>query len=297
MPDRVYKYVVVDVFTETPFEGNQLGVFPDAQGLDDATMQTLARELNLSETVFLLPPSLPGAAARVRIFTPGVEMDFAGHPTIGTAFALCALGRIPEGAAGFGLEENVGLVPIRLERRADPFLAWLRTPPIAFGRVYDRAGCAAALGFGVDDLLPEVPVQVLSAGNPFLYVPLREPAQVDQAELDVRTLERVAPGFAASGVFVFARTPGGVYARMFAPMSGIREDPATGSATGPLAAYLVANGLIECREGLQFTSEQGTKMKRRSLIQVMLHTTNGKLESVEIGGSAVRVIEAAVSLG
>jgi trans-2,3-dihydro-3-hydroxyanthranilate isomerase len=194
------------------------------------------------------------------------------------------------------LEENVGLVPIRLERRSDPFVGWLRTPPVSFGEVYDADACAAALGLGPDDLAPGLPAQVVSAGNPFLYVALRDPATVDRAELDVRTFERIAPGFAATGVYVFALAPNGVYARMFAPMSGIREDPATGSATGPLAAYLVANGSIECREGLRFSSEQGTKMQRRSLIQVMLHTTNGALDGIEIGGSAVRVIQAEVAL-
>jgi trans-2,3-dihydro-3-hydroxyanthranilate isomerase len=296
VPQRIYSYQVVDVFTETPFEGNQLAVFPDADGLSSAEMQTLARELNLPESAFVLTPRLPEALARVRIFTPVAEMEFAGHPTIGTAYLLTMLGRVPPGASGFGLEENVGLVPIRLERRSDPFVGWLRTPPVSFGEVYDADACAAALGLGPDDLAPGLPAQVVSAGNPFLYVALRDPATVDRAELDVRTFERIAPGFAATGVYVFALAPNGVYARMFAPMSGIREDPATGSATGPLAAYLVANGSIECREGLRFSSEQGTKMQRRSLIQVMLHTTNGALDGIEIGGSAVRVIQAEVAL-
>lgn len=296
MPQRIYSYHVVDVFTQTPFEGNQLAVFPDADGLSSTEMQTLARELNLSESAFVLTPRLPEALARVRIFTPAAEMEFAGHPTLGTAYLLTLLGRVPAGADGFGLEENIGLVPIRLERRSDPFAGWLRTPPVSFGEVFDAAACAAALGLGPGDLAPGLPAQSLSAGNPFLYVPLRDPGTVDRAELDVRALERLAPGFAANGVYVFARTTAGVYARMFAPMSGIREDPATGSATGPLAAYLVANGSIPCREGLRFSSEQGTKMQRRSLIQVMLHTTNGELDGIEIGGSAVRVIQAEVAL-
>jgi trans-2,3-dihydro-3-hydroxyanthranilate isomerase len=296
VPQRIYSYQVVDVFTETPFEGNQLAVFPDADGLSSAEMQTLARELNLPESAFVLTPRLPEALARVRIFTPAAEMEFAGHPTIGTAYLLTMLGRVPPGASGFGLEENVGLVPIRLERRSDPFVGWLRTPPVSFGEVYDADACAAALGLGPDDLAPGLPAQVVSAGNPFLYVALRDPATVDRAELDVRTFERIAPGFAATGVYVFALAPNGVYARMFAPMSGIREDPATGSATGPLAALDRAIGHEISREGLRFSSEQGTKMQRRSLIQVMLHTTNGALDGIEIGGSAVRVIQAEVAL-
>ncbi len=296
MPSRAYEYLVVDVFTETPFEGNQLGVFPDAQGLSDEEMQTIARELNLAETSFVLPPASPSAAARARIFTPAVEMPFAGHPTIGTAYALCALERIPAGAGSFVLEEKIGPISIRLERRADPFMAWLKTPPIRFEAQFDRAACAAALGLGPGDLLGEAPAEVASAGNPFLFVALRDPATVDRAELEVGGIERAAPGFAANGVFVFAPTPQGVYARMFAPMSGIREDPATGSATGPLAAYMVKHGLLEAREGARILSEQGVKMRRRSHIHALLHVRDGALDYVEVGGSAVGVIEARITL-
>jgi trans-2,3-dihydro-3-hydroxyanthranilate isomerase len=271
-------------------------VFPDAGGLSDDEMQSLARELNLSETSFVLPAVVPGNAARVRIFTPTSEMKFAGHPTIGTAYALCALGRIPADVTTFVLEENIGPVPIRLERRAGPFLAWLQTPPIRFGASYDREACALALGLGTGDLLGDYPAQVVTAGNPFLFVALRDPSAVDRAELDVRGLERAAPWFSASGVFIFAPVPAGVYARMFAPMSGIREDPATGSATGPLAVYLVEHGLIEKRDGLRFVNEQGSKMQRRSLIHALLHVDGDTLRTVEIGGSAVKVIEATVEL-
>jgi len=278
--------MVVDVFTEVAFRGNPLAVFPDASGLGGDEMQTLARELNLSETSFVLPAASPENAARVRIFTPVAELEFAGHPTIGTAYALCALGRIPAGAESFVLEE----------RRADPFLAWLRTPPIRFEARYDRIACAQALGLDAGDLLGDYPAQVVNAGNPFLFVALRDPATVDRAELDLRRIERAAPSFGANGVFVFAPVASGVYARMFAPMSGIREDPATGSATGPLAAYLVEYGLIEKRDGLHFINEQGTKMLRRSLIHALLHVRDGNLVTVEIGGSAVKVIEAAVEI-
>jgi trans-2,3-dihydro-3-hydroxyanthranilate isomerase len=283
------------VFTDVPFEGNQLAVFPDAAGLSDEEMQTLARELNLAESSFVFTAADPQHAAKLRIFTPNVEMPFAGHPTIGTAYALTALGRIPATAAQFTLEENVGPIAIRLESR-DPFMAWLTTPPIRFEQTYDRSACADALGLGAGDLLRDLPAQVVSAGNPFLFVPLRDAAAVDRAELDVRALERAAPSFGASGIFIFAPTNGGVYSRMFAPMSGIREDPATGSATGPLGAYLARYGLIEHRDGARFISEQGVKMKRRSLLHGLLHVHDGRLETVEVGGSAVKVISATVEL-
>ncbi len=288
---RPYRSLVVDVFTEVPFFGNPLAVFPDAHGLSDDAMQTIARELNLSETSFVFAPLDARNAARLRIFTPGREVDFAGHPTIGTAFALVSLERVPASANDFVLEENVGPVPIRLERRADPFLAWLRTPPIAFGAKYDRAQAAAMLGLTAADLLGVLPVQEAGAGNPFIYVPLRDRAAVDKAELEVGALLRLGPDSAASGVFVFAPVESGVYARMFAPRSGIREDPATGSATGPLGAYLVEYGLLERRDGLRFTNEQGTKMQRRSFIHGRLNVAGGVLESVDVGGSAVRVSE------
>jgi trans-2,3-dihydro-3-hydroxyanthranilate isomerase len=259
-------------------------------------MQTLARELNLSETSFVFAPEDASAAARLRIFTPGTEMPFAGHPTIGTAYALVVLGRIPEGTASFTLAENVGPIAIRLERRAGPFLAWLVTPNVSFGASFERAPVASALGLDEADLLPERPLQLVSAGNPFLYVPLLDAARVDRCALDARAIERILQGTPATGVFVFAPTPGGVYARMFAPTAGVPEDPATGSATGPLGAYLAEYGFIEKRDGVRFTNEQGVKMRRRSLIHGILHVRDGKLETVEVGGSAVRVIEASVSV-
>lgn len=295
MPSRSYAYKVVDVFTETPFEGNPLAVFPDAGGLSDSEMQAVAGELNLSETSFVFPAGREGAAAALRIFTPRTEVPFAGHPTIGTAFALCRLGRIPADAAGFVLDERVGPVPVRLESTA-PFRAWLRTPPIDFGPTYDAAACAAALGLAGDDLLDGAPVQTVSAGNPFLFVPLRTEAAVDRASLASGAIERAAPGVAANGVFVFTPRPGGAYSRMFAPMAGIVEDPATGSATGPLAAYLVAYGLCERREGLRLLSEQGVKMGRRSHVHAIIHLEGDALGSIEIGGSAVEVISGTVTL-
>src|SRR5271165_4356904 len=295
-PARSYRYFVVDVFTEVQFRGNPLAVFPEAKDLSSDEMQALARELNLSESSFVFAPRDARSAARVRIFTPWKELDFAGHPTIGTAFALVTLGRIPPADTAFVLEENIGPVPIRLERRAGPFLAWLSTPPITLGAIVDRARSAAALGLETAALLGEYPVQLAGAGNPFLYVPLRDAAAVDRAALDARALAGLVPANALNGVFLFAPAPNGVYARMFAPMSGITEDPATGSATGPLGAYLVEHGLIERRDGLSFVNEQGTAMGRQSFIHAKLRVREGNLETVEVGGSAVTVMEGNVTL-
>ena len=294
MPERSYPYVVVDVFTDVPFAGNPLAVFPDARGLSDDEMQMLARELNLSESAFVFPPRDSSSAAKLRLFTPGKEIPFAGHPTIGTSFVLVERGRA--GGASFVLEENVGPIAVRVERAADPFMAWLSTPPIRFEQTLDAEAAARTLGLERGDLLDGAPPQVVSAGNPFFYVALRERAAVDRAELDVRAFQRLLPDPDVNGVFIFAPTEGGVYSRMVAPMSGVREDPATGSATGPLGAYLAEYGLIEARDGARFTSEQGVQMKRRSLLHGLLHYRNGTLQTVEVGGSAVHVIDATVAL-
>ena len=154
-----FEYFLVDVFTKNPLEGNALAVFPDARRLDDATMQAIAREMNLSETTFVFPPTHAKFAARVRIFTPNYEMVFAGHPTIGTASVIQRKGLVPRGEAAFVLEENVGGVPVRIEAGDNP-LIWLRTPSIERGMQFDRAVCAAALGLDERDLLPDVPCEL-----------------------------------------------------------------------------------------------------------------------------------------
>ncbi len=292
---RTFRYLVVDVFTETALDGNPLAVFPDAPGVDGATMQRIARELNLSETVFVSAPDAPGALASVRIFTPMQELRFAGHPTIGTAFVLTELGRVPPDAQSIVLSEGVGPVPVRLERRADPFLGWLRTPPITFGRTFGPEACARALGLSPSALL-NVPPQIVSAGNPFLFVALRDPGLVDSVALDLADLERVVPPAETTGHFVFAPAEGGAYSRMFAPRAGIAEDPATGSGTGPLAAYMTRYGLVPMRDGGRFTSTQGVHMGRPSRLHVILHVRAESLEYVEVGGSAVRLIDARLTL-
>lgn len=161
---RSYRYRVVDVFTDRPLEGNPLAVFPDASGIDDATMQGIARELNLSETAFIVPSTRPDCCLGVRIFTPTREMLFAGHPTIGTAFVALDEGFVPAGSDSFVLDEKIGPVPIRVEPGERP-LIWLTTPPIHFGETCEHTLCAQALGLDRKDLLDIVPQQV-SAGNP-----------------------------------------------------------------------------------------------------------------------------------
>ena len=284
-----HRYRVVDVFTDRPPEGNALAVFPDPAELDDALMQRIARELNLSETTFVRPPTRADCAARVRIFAPARELPFAGHPTIGTAWVLLAEGRVAGAREHFALEVGVGPVAVRVEAGARP-LIWLTTPPIREGRAFDRALCATALGLEPADLLDVTP-QLLDAGNPSLLVALRDRATVDRAWLDAAGMRSLkVAGDTPFCIFVFAPTPEGAYSRMFAPDYGIPEDPASGSSTGPLAAFMLRHGLRPAG-GSRFVSEQGTKMGRRSLLHVEIRG-----DRIDVGGHVTPVADATLSL-
>ena len=289
----VVDYRIVDVFTQTPLEGNALAVFYDATGLDDATMQKIARETNLSETTFVFPAERSGSAARVRIFTPVKEMMFAGHPTVGTAWVLRDVGRIAKDRRRFVLDENIGPVDVRVD---DEALIWRRTPPIRTSRDYDPALCAAAVGLEPGDVLDNVPCQNVSAGNPAVFIALRDKAAVDGAEVDTVALRRLlADEPEPACLFVFTPTDEGAYSRMFANDFGIVEDPATGSATGPLAAFMMAHGLVRSADGTRFVSEQGTKMGRRSILHVLVDGERGE-RGIEIGGHVAPLASATLTL-
>lgn len=289
-------YHVVDVFTTTPLEGNALAVFPDASDVDSATMQRIARELNLSETTFVLPAESSPDGVRVRIFTPAAELPFAGHPTIGTAYILRRLGIVPHHLQRFVLSENVGPVPIRVDGGDDPIL-WLTTPPIRKLGELGRERCARALSLAADRLVPGVPCEILSAGNPIAFVAVRDSAAVDDARVDSAMLLDLLRGTKNRVcVFVFAPTEAGAYSRMFAPLLGVPEDPATGSATGPLAAFMMKHGLVSSADGTRLISEQGVKMGRRSLLHVLVGGEHGS-RAIEVGGNVVHVAEATMHLG
>ena len=290
-----YRYRVVDVFTKNALEGNPLAVFPSGSGIEDRTMQKIAKELNLSETVFILPATKREAAAKLRIFTPSYEMAFAGHPTVGASFVILDEGVVAHGTKRFLLEENVGLVPIRVEESggdgARPRI-WLTTPRIEFEQVVDRTLCAKALGLDADDLLDSRP-QVVSAGNPTIFIPLKTKEAVDRAWLDRSgSLELRGSDPRPLCAFVFTPTEEGAYSRMFAPEHGVVEDPATGSATGPLAAYMAKNGLTSSKA---FISEQGTKMGRRSLLHVEIRG-EGSGQKIDVGGYVTPLVEATMTL-
>ena len=299
MAARSYPFVQVDVFTDRIFGGNPLAVFLNGDGLSNEEMQRIAREMNLSETTFLFPPEAPEHTARVRIFTPGNELPFAGHPTIGTAYVLATRGLAPTGATSLVLEEGIGSIPVRLEGAAQaPTFLWMAhgrarfEPPVS-----KRAAVAAALSLAESDLLDGAPIESGTTGVPHLYVALRDRDRVDRAVLRMEALLEVC-GPAVPAVFVFAPDGlGRVYSRMFAPHTvNIPEDPATGSASGPLGAYLVRHGLAPDGEDARIVSEQGTKMGRQSFVHIAVRSVGGRIAAIEVGGSAVPVLEGTLTL-
>lgn len=292
------RYVRLDVFTDEPFAGNPLAVFLDAPPLPPARMQQIANELALPETTFVRPPETPGTDARVRIYTPHRELPMAGHPTIGTTFALADAGRLAPGRDAVTLGLGVGPTPVRLEW--DPSrlrFAWMQQALPAFGpAIADRAAVAAALGLAPDALAgAQLPVEVASSGVPFLYVPLASRAAVDAAILDRTALVGLlrAAGLEELPVYLFAPEPAGTaacaYSRMFAPLFGIPEDPATGGANGPLAAYLVRHGLVRPGTTAPLVNLQGVRMGRPSRIHLSVRFEAEALTEVWIGGAAVIV--------
>ncbi len=277
---------VVDVFTDKALTGNQLAVVLDGRGLSTDLMQRIAREMNFAETTFVLPPDDPAHAARVRIFTPGSELPFAGHPTIGTAWVLHDEGRT-EGLE-FVLEEGVGPVHVRGETVHGQARFWMSHPPVVFGEVVEaRHQFATAIGLGADDLVPDVPIQSATTGVAFWYAALRDPETVDRAI-------RGTFGPPHQAVFVFAvAQPGLLYSRMFAgDVLGIGEDPATGSASGPLGAFAVKYGLVERAPKVSLVSEQGTKMGRQSFIYIEVgYGDNPDIpDRIEVGGGVMPVV-------
>jgi trans-2,3-dihydro-3-hydroxyanthranilate isomerase len=290
-----YPIHIVDVFTERALLGNQLAVVLDAGDIPPEVMQRVAREMNFSETTFVMAPSKPGHAARVRIFTPGTELPFAGHPTVGTAWVMATQGLVPGGSLEFTLEEGVGPVPVRGERTPSGITFWMTHPPLTFGQVItDRGRIAAGVGLDEVDLEPDVPLQVASTGNELLYVALKDARAVDAAVSDKARLRNAFAGRQPLPVFLFAAVaPDRLYSRMFAPdVIGIDEDPATGSASGPLGAFAVKYGLVPHARSVSITSEQGTKMGRRSIIHIRLEYGADRdiPTRIEVGGAVMPVV-------
>lgn len=295
-----YRFYTSDVFTDRVFGGNPLAVFPKAQGLSPDQMRQIAREFNLSETVFVFPAEQPEHTLRLRIFTPGAELQFAGHPTIGAAFVLAVTGEISlEGeVTRVVFEEGVGAVPVSI-RVVDgqPAFVQLTAPQLPeFGTSPPPSETiAATLSLDVSDLLRgESGPQAVSCGLPFLFVPLRNRDAVSRVQLNRGLWERYLSSYWAPHVYVFAYGSklGGsrIHARMFAPAIGIEEDPATGAAATALAGYLGARN--ETREGtLQWRIGQGLEIGRPSILYVEAEKARGEIVSIRVGGTSVLVSE------
>ena len=289
---RQLSYHLVDVFTDRAFGGNPLAVCTNGRGLTTETMQSVAKEFNLSETTFVLPPDDPKHDWRVRIFTPGSELPMAGHPTVGTSFVLARehMIRRDERETNIVLEEGVGPVPVRIEfKDGEPVFAEMTQPLPKFGpQVNDIEAVAAMLSLDAGDIDANLPVEVVSCGVPFLYVPLRSLAAARQARPRADLIECVATGGVPPEVFVFAREVehegSTVHSRMFAPGLGITEDPATGAASGPLGCYLVRHRLVACDRVAEITSEQGIEMGRPSFIKITIERRGDEFKAVRVGG-------------
>jgi trans-2,3-dihydro-3-hydroxyanthranilate isomerase len=293
------RFVTLDVFTDTRFTGNPLAVVLEPQGLETGAMQSIAREFNLSETVFVFPPADPGSRARLRIFTPGRELPFAGHPTIGTAVLLGILDG--GGDRAFILEEQIGPVPCRASS-ADPGCgrAEFDIPrlPIKETGSPDVTAMAAALGLSTSDIgLTGFETARWSAGNPFTFVPIGSLDAMARCAVDVQRFNAAfgAAGHAAAFCFCEETRVSGnhFHARMFAPGLGVLEDPATGSAVAAFSGYLSARGGYADGDHL-VRIEQGYEMGRPSLIELTLRVSAGALTGASIAGDAVIVMEGTI---
>jgi trans-2,3-dihydro-3-hydroxyanthranilate isomerase len=268
------RYVVADVFTDQPLTGNQLAVFTDGTGVDDATMQALAKEMNFSETVFVVPPS-EGGHARIRIFTPSTELPFAGHPTLGSAFVLAAPLQLGE----IRLETGAGIVRVVLEREgARITFGWMSQPVPRWEPFAQAEAVQEVLG-----ITSELPIELYHLGPTHAYFALSSPDAVAALDPDFRGLAKLT----TAGINCFAGSGTKWKTRMFAPASGVPEDPATGSAAGPLAIHLARHGRIAFGDEIEIA--QGAEIGRPSKLFARVYGEGDRVEAVEVGGSAVVV--------
>jgi trans-2,3-dihydro-3-hydroxyanthranilate isomerase len=294
---KSYRYLHLDVFTDRLFGGNQLAVVLDGRGLAEETMQAIAKEMNFAETTFVLPPEAEGTDVRVRIFTPAEELPMAGHPTIGTAFALARTGALRPGETQTTFGLGVGPTPVRLVWRGDDLsFAWMQQGKPVFGEVIaDVAGAALALRLPAAAVAGAgLPIQRVSCGVPYLLIPLATRSAVDSASLDRTAYDAFLreSGLEDLCVFVFSLESTGTdsataYSRMFAPGLGIVEDAATGSASGPLGCYLVRHKAVPLESAGGMLSLQGVRMGRPSHIHIAVALDAGQIAGVSVGGEAI----------
>jgi trans-2,3-dihydro-3-hydroxyanthranilate isomerase len=290
------QFVIADVFTDERFGGNQLAVFTDASGLDSATMQNIAREMNYSETTFLLPPERDGDY-RVRIFTPAKELPFAGHPLVGSAYVIVAerLKKWSEPLTSITLEAGVGPVHIEVQVEGERLGRSTMTQPmpVVRGTYADTEALATALSLDVSLINTGLPVETIFNGIAAMIVPVVSRGAIENIKVDGGALERISNEVGASTVLAFTRetvlSTSTVHCRVFAPAAGVIEDAATGSANGPLGFYLVRHKVVEIEAITKIVSEQGFEMKRPSLlyIDIGVDSMTSEVTSVRVGGGVV----------
>jgi trans-2,3-dihydro-3-hydroxyanthranilate isomerase len=300
---RSLRFYQADVFTGDPFGGNPVAVFPDAQDLTDHQLQQIAREMNLSETVFVLPPTDQAAVVRLRIFTPTQEIPFAGHPVLGTFYVLAQLGLIvaTDGVTRVMQECNIGLFPVELHAREGQVNLVVMTQPKpefleSVGEIEDVYKIAGTLGLPkhvIADM--KWPIEVVSTGLPVLIVPVRTLTAVRSIQPNASAIMDICSRVGANGIMAFTTVTvepsATVHARMFAPLIGILEDPATGSASGALGAYLVQNGVVDVAPTTDIVVEQGYEIERPSQILVRIESDEDIIQTVKVGGQCVMVVE------
>ena len=305
---RAVKFYQADVFTTTVFGGNPVAVVPEAADLTDWEMQKIAREMNLSETVFVLPVSAPGADVRLRFFTPLQEIAFAGHPVIGAFYILAHIGVISlvEPVTRLHQETQVGVFPVELFVREGCIRSiFMEQPKPEFLGVIeplrDLFEVAKAIGVAKTKITGTgLPVEIVSTGFPVVVVPVRTLTAVSAAIPNIVLINSVCEQHKAQGIMVFSTVTveeeSTVHTRMFASPVGVVEDPATGSATGALGAYLVKNGVVDVGPTTEIICEQGYEVDRPSRLMVHVHSDEDEIQSVHVGGQAVVVIECVLSL-
>jgi trans-2,3-dihydro-3-hydroxyanthranilate isomerase len=289
------RYLQYDVFTDKALAGNQLAVFTDTSGLTAEQMQAMTRETKFSECTFVQPAEAPGTDVRLRIFGPANELQFAGHPVIGSTFALADDGVIKAGRKEFTFGLGIGPTLVELEWQGDRLqFAWMTQQKPTYGPEFPTpALLAGALGLDASAIRPNTPPQEVSCGSPFMFVPLVSRAAVDQAVIDTRA---AAAAFASAklmrrGLFIFTPEPGADGATVYSRMMGANEDPATGSASGPLGCYLVKHGIVSADKAGSIVSSQGVKMGRPSRIHIKLDMQGNEVARVRVGGTSVLVGE------
>lgn len=306
---RQYHFIQADVFTEVIFGGNPVAVFPEAEGLSDDEMQKIAREMNLSETTFVLPATDKRADVRVRFFTPAAELPFAGHPTIGTHVILASLGRykITGPVTRIFQQVGVGTLPVDLitDGNGKTDRAVMTQSEARHGGIYkNRKKLAKALGLNEEDIHPDLPAQVYSTGLPGLVIPVNSLDAIQRITLDVGGFNEIVRSMGVTGAEVFTLETldkaHHAHVRNFDPLVGVLEDPATGSMAGALGAYLLAKDCFPYEREFStnhFVIEQGFEIDRPSLIEVEVDIREGNVTEVRVGGQVVIVANGELMLG